>query len=271
MILHKDHSYCQVLGNAFDLGTPTLFAPAVVLSRGCSVGGIDLLATDQRSIVDHMLGSGAVAFVGASRNAIAENTLIEVSMWNQLLTGQSLGSAFRFGINDALVHWLDDNNAGLRYSLDIEILYGDPALALAVPGQPITAPAEQLEEDGVLTVVPPESWHLFQYHPDQRDEWGLEDDLFLFTGSGASPRTYWMGRHDAEDMYFGVQLPLSAPPTRITETSSHAAPLGWGGAFYVDTHQDGSATALWRVRLLDFDPYTGDILGEAAAFTYAIE
>ena len=28
---------------------------------------------------------------------------------------------------------------------------------------------------------------------------------------------------------------------------------------------------LGRVRLLDFDPYTGDILGEAAAFTYAIE
>ena len=63
-ILHKDHSYCQVLGHAFELGTPTLFAPAFVVSRGCSVGGIDLLNVDQRSIVDHMLGLKENVIVG---------------------------------------------------------------------------------------------------------------------------------------------------------------------------------------------------------------
>ncbi|MGB0639527.1 MAG: C25 family cysteine peptidase, partial [Myxococcota bacterium] len=53
VFLHKDHSYCQVLGNAFDTYSNTLFAPAVVVSRGCSVGGMDLLDDTQRSIVDH--------------------------------------------------------------------------------------------------------------------------------------------------------------------------------------------------------------------------
>ena len=88
-ILHKDHSYCQVLGHAFELPRPYL--PQVVVSRGCSVGGMDLLNEDQRSIVDHMLGLGAVAFVGASRNAIAQNTIIEVSMWNHMLSGERAG------------------------------------------------------------------------------------------------------------------------------------------------------------------------------------
>lgn len=79
-VLHKDHSYCQVLGNAFDIETSTRLAPSIVLSRGCSVGGIDLLPATSRSIVDHMLGTGAVAFIGASRNSIAHNTVIEVSL-----------------------------------------------------------------------------------------------------------------------------------------------------------------------------------------------
>ena len=53
-ILHKDHSYCQVLGHAFELSTPTLFAPAIVVSRGCSVGGMDLLSADQRLSLIHI-------------------------------------------------------------------------------------------------------------------------------------------------------------------------------------------------------------------------
>ena len=271
-ILHKDHSYCQVLGNAFDLQTTTLYAPAVVLSRGCSVGGIDLLPEDQRSIVDHMLGSGAVAFVGASRNAIAQNTLAEVSMWNHMLTGQSLGRSFRAGINDMIVHWLDENeSAALRYSLDIEMLYGDPALTMAIPGAPQSAPAEQVFEGDTLTVFPPEEWTMVAYHPEQLAEWGFDGELFMYTGPGASPQTYWSGSHDSEDMYFGVQLHLDASDADVQQQSSHDAPLGWSGSRYLDRHQDGSVTALWRVRLLDFDPYTGTISAADSEFSYLVE
>jgi hypothetical protein len=269
--LHKDHSYCQVLGHAVDIETTTLFSPAITVSRGCSVGGRDLLDDTQRSIVDHMLGRGMVAFVGAARNAIAHNTIIEVSLWNQLLEGQPLGDAFRHGINDAIVHWLDDDSSAMRYAIDTEIVYGDPAFRLHVPGAYQTAPAQQSFDGETLTVTSPEEWTLVQFHPEMLSEWSFEGDLYIYTAPGAIPNTYWAGRHDNEDMYFGVQLDLDSAPTRVSETGDYTAPLGWGAAHYIDNHPDGSVTALWRVRLLAFDPYTGDILEDRNRFNYTVE
>jgi len=270
-ILHKDHSYCQVLGNAFETNTPTLFAPAVVLSRGCSVGGIDLMPTDQRAIVEHMLGSGAVAFIGATRNSIAYNTHIEIALFNEVLAGQTMGEAFKKGINDTIVHWIDENSSAFRYSLDIEILYGDPALRIAIPQEPITAPAQQQLTEQTLTVVPPEEWALVQFQQEQLNEWNFTGDLFMYAGAGVSPKTYWSGSHDTEDPYFGVQVPMDSAPSSITQNTTHDAPLGWDGTHHIDEHQDGTVTALWRVRLLDYDVYTGKIAKESAEFVYTIE
>lgn len=271
-VLHKDHSYCQVLGHAFDINTATRLAPSVVLSRGCSVGGIDLLPASQRSIVEHMLGMGAVAFVGGSRNSIAHNTVIEVSLWNQLLEGRSLGQAFRHGINDGMVHWLAENNSSaFRYSLDIEMLYGDPALGISVPAEPSTAPAQQIWDGQQLTVRAPEQWTQVQYHPEQLAEWNYQGALFMYTGPGSSPKTYWSGSYDSEDMYFGVQLRLDQAPTTLTPQAEVTPPLGLDGEFFIDHHQNGSITALWRVRLLDFDPLTGEIIDQAARFEFLLE
>jgi hypothetical protein len=269
--LHKDHSYCQVLGNAVDVNNSTLFAPAFVVSRGCSVGGIDLLQEDQRSIVDHMFGQGIVAFVGAARNSIAYNTIIEVSLWNQLLDGRTLGESFRHGINDAIVHWLDDGSDAMRYSIDIEIVYGDPALQLHVPGGYETAPASQELDGSTLTVRAPEVWTLVEYHPDQLAEWGYGGELFMYTGSGAIPRTYWSGSYDSEDMYFGVQQPLAEAPSTVQETGEQPSPLGWGGVSHIDEHADGTVSAMWRVRLLDFDEQTGEISADQDAFVYELD
>ncbi len=271
-ILHKDHSYCQVLGHAFELSTPTLFAPAIVVSRGCSVGGIDLLNSDQRSIVDHMLGLGAVAFVGASRNAIAHNTIIEVSMWNHLLAGETAGQAFRSGINDTIVHWLDDNNSsGLRYSLDIEVLFGDPAWKMSVPDEPNTLPAHAVEEDNVVTIHQPEEWTLIQFMPEQLEEWNYTGDLFMYAGPGAIPKTYWSGSHDAEDLYYGVKINRPTAPSSVTQQTEHNSPLGGTDNHYVDSHQDGSVSVHWSVRLIDYDMYTGAVTTESPSFEYLIE
>ena len=267
--LHKDHSGCWVLGNGFELDTATLLAPAVAVSRGCSVAGIDQLETNSRSIVEHLLGSGAVAFIGASRNSIAQNTVIEVSMWNHMLAGQSLGNAFKSGINDAVVHWRDEgDSAALRYSIDIEMLYGDPALHMFVPEAPIHAPAHALLDGNTVTVSGPEEWNAVQYHPEQLAEWNYDGDLFMYTGAGVSPHTYWAGSYDLEDMYFGVQVHLDEAPGSLEQVETTTDPLGWTGGVYVDEHQDGSVTALWRVRLLDFDAPTGDITGEALELQY---
>ena len=271
-ILHKDHSYCQVLGHAFELSTPTLFAPAIVLSRGCSVGGMDLLNSDQRSIVDHMLGLGAAAFVGASRNAIAHNTIIEVSMWNHMLSGETVGQAFRSGINDTIVHWLDDNNSSaLRYSLDIEVLFGDPAWELSIPTEPTTPPAYAMEEEDVVTIHPPEQWTLIEFMPEQLEEWNFSGDLFMYAGPGAIPKTYWSGSHDAEDLYYGVKIDRSTAPLSVTQQSTHDTPLGGTGNHYIDFHQDGSVSIHWSVRLIDYDMYTGEMITESPSFEFQIE
>ena len=269
--LHKDHSYCQVLGHAVDVATPTLFAPAITLSRGCSVGGMDLLREFQRSIVDHLFGQGIVAFVGAARNAIAYNTIIEVSLWNQLLEGHTLGDAFKHGINDAIVHWLDDGSVAMRYAIDTEIVYGDPAFRLHVPGPFLTQPARQDFDGLTLTVHAPELWTAVEYHPEMLAEWGYGGDLYMYTGPGAIPRTYWAGAYDNEDMYFGVQLPLDSEPTTVTELGTYSDPLGWGGGVHMDHHHDGTVSAMWRIRLIDFDPETGTLAAEAPSFSYAVE
>jgi hypothetical protein len=47
--------------------------------------------------------------------------------------------------------------------------------------------------------------------------------------------------------------------------------LGWGGGVHIDEHPDGSASALWRVRLLDFDAETGVITAEESEFTYRVD
>ena len=260
-ILHKDHSSCSVLGHAFDTGSPALLAPSVVTSRGCSVGGMDLVDASRRTVVDHMLGQGAVAFVGATRNSIAENTLIEVSFWNHLLGGMTMGEAFRAGINDMIVHWLDEReSSGIRYSLDIEILYGDPALQFRTPSAPMTRPAEVNLDGTNAVVLAPAMWNRVQFLPEQLAEWGYTGDLFMYVGHGASPRTYWAGAYDREDLYYGVNLVVDGPVSAVTETSMMEAPLGWSGSYYVDQHADGTSSLLWRVRLLDYDMVTGEIL-----------
>jgi len=189
-----------------------------------------------------------------------------------MLAGQSLGNAFKSGINDAVVHWRDEgDSAALRYSIDIEMLYGDPALHMFVPEAPIHAPAHALLDGNTVTVSGPEEWNAVQYHPEQLAEWNYDGDLFMYTGAGVSPHTYWAGSYDLEDMYFGVQVQLDEAPGSLEQVETTTDPLGWTGGFYVDEHQDGSVTALWRVRLLDFDAPTGEITGEASELLFLLD
>ena len=142
-ILHKDHSHCTVLGHAFTVRTEALYAPAVVLSRGCSVAGLDLVSNDSQTVPGNMLGRGAIAFVGAPRNSIAGNTVTEVAFFNHMLDGLTLGQAMRAGFNNATVHYLDENRgAGMRHVLDNEMLFGDQGLPSTYPRHPSPHPLE---------------------------------------------------------------------------------------------------------------------------------
>ncbi len=261
-ILHKDHSHCTVLGHAFDVNTEALYAPAVVLSRGCSVAGIDLVNLNTRTVPGKMLGRGAVAFVGAPRNSIAGNTVTEVAFFNYLLEGQTLGQAMRSAFNNATVHYLDENSdAGMRYVLDNEMLFGDPALRFHVPGDWLTRPARATRDGNEVTVTAPEAWTQVQFMPEQLDEWNYQGELFMYVGPGAEPKTYWSGQYDTEDLYYtvAIALPGDVPTASLTDLTPQPAPLGWHGAHYVDGHADGTKTVRWRVRLLDYSMTTGEV------------
>ena len=108
-------------------------------------------------------------------------------------------------------------------------------------------------------MVAPESWSLVQFVPEQLAEWNFNEDLFMYVGHGASPRTYWSGSHDNEDLYYGVRIDVPQSVAQVTETTALASPLGWGGNHYEDLHPDGRRTVRWRVRLLDYDMSTGAI------------
>ena len=45
----------------------------------------------------------------------------------------------------------------------------------------------------------------------------------------ATPRTYWSGRHDAEDLYYAVSVPLTGPFAGLTQNEELPYPLGWRG------------------------------------------
>ena len=271
-VLHKDHSNCMILGHALDVNTDVLFSPAVVASMGCSVAGMDIVGPDERTIVDHILGSGAVAFLGASRNAIAENTYLHVAFWNDIFDGATLGQAYQKAINDLIVHWQDENgSAALRYTIDIEMLYGDPALTMDIPGEAQVAPAAARVEGNQVIVTGPEEWTMVQYAEAQLAEWNYDKDLFMYVGPGATPRTYWSGQYDNEDLYYAVSIPLAAGFGKLQQTTDLPDPLGWRGNAYVDDRLDGTQHLRWRVRLLDYEMTTGEIRSRADQIEFVVE
>jgi hypothetical protein len=226
-----------------------------------------------RTVFGDMFGRGVVVFVGVPCNLIVGNTVTEVAFFNHMLAGQTLGQAMRSGFNNATVHYLDEgSNAGMRYVLDNEMLFGDPALVFHVPSDPITAPAHVTHEADLITVHAPEDWTQVQFVPEQLSEWNYTEDLFMYVGPGAEPKTYWSGQHDNEDLYYTVALPLAgdAPAATLTQLDTASQPLGWRGGHYLDYHQDGSKTARWRVRLLDYNMQTGELTDQVNQMSYQL-
>ena len=110
-----------------------------------------------------------------------------------------------------------------------------------------------------------------QFKEEQLAEWGYEVDLFMYVGPGATPRTYWTGRHDAEDLYYAVSVPLTGPFAGLTQNEELPYPLGWRGDAYVDEQLDGSQRLRWRVRLLDYNMADGELYTQVDGVSYTLQ
>ena len=265
LIVHASHAMWTVLGGTYAWDSPTLLAPCLVESAGCSTASLDQDA-EFRSVAARLLRNGAVGFVGNSRRGIAQQDLFRSEIWNAVLAGQTLGEANRSALNRLTVAALEKGQAGggpYYYQLYNHAVYGDPALAIGLPAAAPEAAARLVQRGGVATIHAPERWSRFEYAP--LAEWGCAfPKLYSWRGPGMTTEDWWFDpeKRNEEALYYTAELrtrrridtvePLDQPPT----------PLGWTGRCFVDQHADGSRSLYWRVRLIDFDMTSGEVLAE---------
>lgn len=272
-LLHSDHSNHELLGEAFDLSTETLLAPAVVVSAGCSVSGLDLDASMwHRSIVKHLLGQGAVAVLGAPRNAITQNSQLQTAFVNRLIEGHTLGQAFREGYASLTLNVLDNpDDSGSEHARHNVLLVGDPALTIFVPAAPVEAlPALEGEDGSWETVAPGDPF--FDPVPEiLLEEWGWDEELYAVAVPGLDSHTYWGAGHDFQVLYYIAAVTADGPITSVTQEAGIPDDLGWTGGFHIDEHQDGTQTALWRTRFLELDLGSGEVVQQLERIAYSVE
>lgn len=309
--LHKDHSSATNLGNSVGVETAVLFAPAVVVSRGCHAAGIDEgRGPDSSTIVGRMLGRGCICFAGSPRSPTTQTTLIEVAFLHELLYGRgkngdklTVGQAMRTAFNKAVVHHLDGGEMP-SYCLENHVLIGDPALSPSFAGagcsradvsKPFVAPASSSFDGSIVTVVGPSKWTKTPIHKDQLLEWKYNGDLSTFVAPRVEQETVWCkDEYDTQELYhtISVSLPLNTcavevVPLDATEIVRHGqehtvrvgieewADRWWQSRRYFlhKNHSDNSVQVCWRLRMLDYDMQTGDINAElrTARFLLVLE
>ena len=300
--LHKDHSSAMGLGNFVSCRTECLYAPSIVVTRGCHGAGIDEgFQCDGGTVAGRMLGRGCVCYVGSSRSPTSANTLTEVAFFQELLYGESeqpmtVGRAMKTAFNKSLVNHLDGGVMN-NYCLENEVLLGDPALVpcFAKRGTAytkvgaslrtravVTSASHSYHESGFVTFVGPSEWKLTPIHQDQLAEWKYKGDLFTYVAPCVEQETVWCGRgYDVQELYYVVSVVLpkgmnvqavkaldsteaAGSSSAVTRHESSEWTKRWwrSGQHFVQHNNDGSTTVRWRLRLLDYDMETGAIRAE---------
>jgi hypothetical protein len=252
-----------------------LLAPCLVESAGCSPASLDQ-DTEHRSVALRLLRNGAVAFVGNVRRAVAQHELYRSEFWNAALAGKSLGHANRDAQNRVLVAVLanDETEHGLRrYQLYNAAFYGDPALVLHLPGAPNTAPASiDVRGRDVIVNAPAEWWRGEQFAPA---EWNYSESpvIYSWRGAGVGLECSWDAEHhrNRDVLVFTAEVRTKRRVNGLDAVKAPPKPLGWDGRLFVDEHADGSRSVYFRVRLIDFDMATGEILQQVTSLRFRLE
>lgn len=106
--------------------------------------------------------------------------------------------------------------------------------------------------------------------PEDWKAWA-DKPLYVIRGAGTYPNRYWCGeQYDREENFTDVELTTKRKIKSITQTQTPPAPLGWTGKHTVDNNPNGTITYRWRVRLIDFDQKTGNIINKIDRIDYQI-
>ncbi|MEZ6003156.1 MAG: C25 family cysteine peptidase [Planctomycetota bacterium] len=265
VLLHASHASWLGMGATYPWNSETLLAPAIVQSSGCSTASLDQDG-ERRSVAARLLRNGAVAFVGNARRGIAQQRLYESELWNAIAEGANLGQAHRAASNGVLVAVLErgeQRGGSYFYQLGHQSAYGDPALTFAAPGRPQQTGAHVARTGPRVEVLAPEEWQRIPFAPVSDWKCAFET-LYVWNAPGCVYERSWFGpeKRDAEIPLVHVQLDVHDPDAGIEMPEEVAAPLGWNGKWFVDSHDSGGATLHLRVRLFDGDQTGGAVRSE---------
>lgn len=273
-ITHMAHSWWHDIGETYDQDSATLLAPVVVESGGCLTAALDY-EPGFRSVISRLLRNGAVSFIGQTRPGIAQQEQQRAQFWNALLAGSSLGDAHLAAQNSMANTVLETGQANGgpdHYQLHIRTLFGDPAFVPHLPSKPRSAPARVEVKDNLVSVHAPEQWWTVKMRvPEDWKKWA-DKPLYLIRGNGAYPQRSWCHEeYDREETYAKAEFTTTRKVKSITQAQDFPKPLGWTGKHTVDQNLDGSRTYRWRVRLIDFDQTSGQIINQLNRADYRIE
>jgi len=246
----------------------TLLAPCIAETSGCLSGGIDMTFYPwEKLIVPQFFRKGAIAYLGTSREATACYAVIKSEFWNGIARGDTLGQAWRraqiTSHCSALANVAGGNyyNNGVRY---MAILYGDPALKPYIPSGPTDDFAHVEATGNTLTAVSPALWHDewdFWYEHPPTPEFRHYHDYY---GPGIYHEYWDMGAN------YLAEWRTYQHVNALTQLTSVPSPLGWTGNFFIDEHRDSSRSIYWRVRFMEYDRETGNILQQADQIDYEV-
>jgi hypothetical protein len=261
-IVHGEHSGWYQLGKTFNWDSKVLLAPCVIDSSGCGTACLDR-DPGMRSVVSRLLRNGAVGYLGNFREGIAAQEQVRVEFWNGVLSGLSLGEAYRRALNSKVLFVLDRNQQGggnEHYQLHNVAFYGDPALKINIPTPSRVLPARVEAHGSSLRVLAPSEWWRYQIIvPSDWKRWHGKT-LYTWRGSGTFPESRWFaGEYNLEDLWVAAEFRTSRHVARIRQVRKVPSPLGWTGRFFIDEHDNNTRSVRWLVKLIDVDQVKGEV------------
>lgn len=273
-ITHTSHSNWKALGQTYSWNSTVLLAPALVESSGCLTCTLDRDAAN-KTVVARLMRNGAVGYVGNIRPGIGHQEHLRLAFWNSILAGDTTGKAHMRSQNSMCLEIMDKGQlerGPLRYSCDIRMLAGDPGFRLRVPSEPKVPCASVVVEDDTVTVNGPAKWWRVSIRVPEDWKLWADKELFTFRGAGTYVSRNWIGAgYGRERHCMNAQIRTDRKIKSIKQVQQPPEPLGWCEKYWVDEHVDGTRTYQWRVRLLDLNQETGEVVNKVDHLDYRIE
>lgn len=244
-LVHNQHSVPDELGHLVHWSSKVLLSPMLIESGGCTTCRMKVPPHQaHQSAPMRLLRNGAVGFSGNRVEAICTQELYRWDFWNAVLQGKSLGQAHRQGQN-AYIPELK-GHVFFPYQFYARTLFGDPALKLAIPAQSKVQGARMEEKDGLIRVHAPETWWTIKRRIGEHYQ-------IMSTSFGGLNISFDTVYRRGQSWYYIAKFRTTEKVKSIQQVTKVEAPLGWDGTYFVDEHQDGSRSIVWRVKLIDVD------------------